>query len=286
MTRNNSDRLQAGAKTKDTEAPPEALSPLEFAIPTEFVELMSHGRFYPEGHPLHGKHDVEIKEMTAKEEDILTSRALIQKGIALDKLIDSILIDKSITSDDLLVCDKMGLLVAARMSAYGEDYDAQVTCRSCGNKVDVSFDLNKYLELQSEEEYDAALEELGVEITEKNTFYIVLPKTQWKVELQPLFGYHEKKMVESSEKRRKAKMPESMIVEQFRHAIVSVSGHAEIRTIMQAIENMPASDTRYLRKIYSQVLPNVNMKYNMECDRCFAESEVDVPITAEFFWPR
>ena len=85
---------------------------LNFASPTEFVELPSRGRFYPPSHPLHNKETVEIKFMTAKEEDILTSKALIKKGIAVDRMLQSLIVDKSIKVEDLLVGDKNALVVA------------------------------------------------------------------------------------------------------------------------------------------------------------------------------
>jgi hypothetical protein len=69
-------------------------SPFSFVVPTEFVDLPSEGRFYAEGHPLHNESTIEIKQMTAKEEDILTSRSLLKKGIALDRVLRNVIIDK------------------------------------------------------------------------------------------------------------------------------------------------------------------------------------------------
>ena len=59
-------------------------SGLNFVIPTEFVELPSGGRYYADGHPLHNQDTIEIKYMTAKDEDILTSRSLLKKGLAIN----------------------------------------------------------------------------------------------------------------------------------------------------------------------------------------------------------
>ena len=94
----------------------------ENKFPTEIVELPSKGHFYINGHPLSsGK--VEIKYMTAKEEDILTSENLIRQGTVIDKLLESLIVDKSIKVDDLLTGDKNALMVASRILAYGKDYD-------------------------------------------------------------------------------------------------------------------------------------------------------------------
>jgi hypothetical protein len=86
-----------------------------FVVPTEFIDLPSEGKFYPEGHPLHGQTTLEIKQMTAKEEDLLTSRALLKKGIALDRLLSSVIVNKSIDPNSLLVGDRNAILIATRV---------------------------------------------------------------------------------------------------------------------------------------------------------------------------
>ena len=112
-------------KPEASNPPPQVMNqgqsenPFSFVVPTEFVELPSKGIFYPENHPLHAKETIEIKQMTAKEEDILTSRALLKKGVALDRVISSIIMNKNISTNDLLVGDRNAILIAARVSGYG-----------------------------------------------------------------------------------------------------------------------------------------------------------------------
>ena len=74
-------------------------NPVEIATPTQVVDLPSKGLFYPQDHPWYGKESVEIRFMTAKDEDILVNKSYIQKGIVLDKLISSILLDKRVNLD-------------------------------------------------------------------------------------------------------------------------------------------------------------------------------------------
>ena len=94
----------------------------DYKFPTEMVDLPSKGYFYADGHPLSsGK--VEVKYMTAKEEDILTSQNLIQQGSVIDKLLESLIVDKSIKLDDMLIGDKNAIMVAARILGYGKDYE-------------------------------------------------------------------------------------------------------------------------------------------------------------------
>ena len=115
---------------------------LKFITPTEFVELPSKGLFYPDDHPLFNQEVIEIKHMTTKEEDILTSVALLKKGLALDRMLESIIVDKRIKTDNLLVGDKNALLVAARAHGYGAAYETAITCPRCDATQDYSFDLS------------------------------------------------------------------------------------------------------------------------------------------------
>ena len=96
----NKDRL-GGSQHQDTQ-PPAQTGGFSFVVPTEFVELPSQGRFYPQGHPLHGQDSIEIRQMTAKEEDMLTSRSLLKKGVALERVIASLITDKKINPDILM----------------------------------------------------------------------------------------------------------------------------------------------------------------------------------------
>ena len=145
MSRNKN--RTGGASQPDTAVPP-ALSQgagdggFSFVVPTEFVELPSEGRFYPESHPLHNQDVIEIKQMTAKEEDILTSQTLLKQGVALDRLLQSLIVDKRINPASLLSGDRSAIIVAARRSGYGSVYESQMNCPSCGTKQEFSFNLN------------------------------------------------------------------------------------------------------------------------------------------------
>ena len=144
MSRNKN--RTGGASQPDTAVPP-ALSQgagdggFSFVVPTEFVELPSRGS-YPEGHPLHNQEVIEIRFMTAKEEDILSSETLLKKGLAIERMIDSIVMDKRIKAENLLTGDRNAIIIAARISGYGALYQTQINCPSCGAKSRVDFNLN------------------------------------------------------------------------------------------------------------------------------------------------
>ena len=143
MRRNNEDRLMGGHKPTPSEEVPQMANPMDFVTPTEIVDLPSKGR-YPEGHPLHGSETVEIKHMTAKDEDILTNRSMLKKGVAIDRLLQNLLKDKSIDARSLFVGDRNAILIHARASAYGQDYKTKVQCPSCGEKSKFKFDLGDH----------------------------------------------------------------------------------------------------------------------------------------------
>lgn len=286
MSRNNEDRL--GATMIDAEAPPQAtgqLNPtpnnnLSFVAPTEFVEIPSGGAFYPEGHSLHRQTCIEIKHMTAKEEDILSDKALLKKGLAIDRFLKSVIIDKDINVDSLLVGDKNAILVAARITGYGAEYDTKLICPVCFAHGRQEFDLT-----QCEVNDSESLEENEVELTQNGTFLLTPPKTGVSVECKLFTGKEEKNLLAAIETRKKNKLPSADLTTQLKMMIVSVNGETDRQYINSFVENIPASDSRHLRATYQKCVPNVSLRQTYCCSSCEAETEIEVPFTSDFFWP-
>jgi len=282
--RNNQDRLgaQPGGETPPVSQPTQQTEqPLQFVTPTEFVELPSKGAFYPQGHPLHNVDTIEIRHMTAKDEDILTSRALLQKGIAIDRFLQNVIVDKNVNIADLLVGDKNAIIIASRITGYGSNYDATIGCPSCQKSVDFGFDLNE-CEVIPHNVYETQ----GVRKTPNNTFIIHVDKLDMDVEVRLLTSRDEVYLLQLSEKRRKKKLPESNLTEQLRRIIVSVNGNTDSQYINAFIEHVPAMDSRKLRTTYQKIVPNIDMNLNFICSECGHDGEVNVPFGANFFWPQ
>lgn len=282
--RNNEERT--GIRNPDADAPVEQLNEsnsFSFVTPTEFVDLPSEGRFYPEGHPLHGSDSVEIRYMTAKDEDILTSQTLLKKGIAIDRLLQNIIIDKNIKVDDLLVGDKNALIVATRITGYGDDYEVNITCPTCATVSPHNVVLS---ELNKVTISDDLLQAFDVNQTEQGTFTVNLPKSKVDVEIKLLTGRDEKSLMEISERRKKHKLQEAMLTDQFKSFIVSVNGNSDKNAISSFVDNMPAYDSRHLRNLYANITPNVDMEQVFSCPECMNITEVNVPFTVQFFWPK
>ena len=284
MARNNSRRTGGDDDNKPAQdaSPPPNLAPLDFSTPTEFVELPTEGRYYPEDHPLHNESVVEIRHMTAKDEDILTSRALLKKGIALDRFLQNILVDKRINLDSLYVGDKNAILVGARVTGYGPTYETQVTCPICTTTNKFSFDLESG-NLNSGGNFEE------FEITEKTngSFIIKTPATKVDVEVRLFTGQDEKYLLKTSAEKKKRNLPESSLTDQLNLMIVSINERTDNMTLKSFIDNMPARDARYLREAYEKIVPNVDLAQSFTCESCDYETDqMEVPFTTDFFWPK
>jgi len=269
----NQDRL-GGVQQPDTSPPPQqGGGGFSFVVPTEFVDLPSQGRFYAQGHPLHGKDSIEIKQMTAKEEDILTSRTLLKKGLALDKLIESLIVDKTINPASLLVGDRNAIIIAARVSGYGNGYDTNVSCPACETKQTYSFDLNSAHLVHGQTREDLQVTDNG-----DGTITCILPKTQVSVVARLLTGREEKRLIDVAN-------TDTLISTQLQSIIVSVNGDASPQAIDYLSNNLPSFDSRHLRMVMKMATPNIDLTQKFSCTNCGHTQEMEVPLTADFFWP-
>jgi len=282
-------RQQASVEPPQQEVVGNSVSPLSFVIPTELVDLPSRGKYYAEGHPLKDKTTVEIRQMTTKEEDILTNKSFIKKGIVIDRLIQSLLIDKNIDSKTLLVGDKNAIMVAARIASYGPNYDVSISCLECGFKSSHTIDLNETVVEDSDllEEKASQNKKFEHVRTPYGSLVIALPKTNWAVECKLLDGNDEIKIFNLlEEKKLKDQSASVSIVEQLLFIVSSINGVFDRATIKEAIEIMPSSDGHHLRNVYQKLIPNIRIEKKYTCSSCFSEQEVELPFTQEFFWPK
>jgi hypothetical protein len=246
-------------------------------IPVENVPLPSRGVIYDPSGPLFNVETLEIKPMTAKEEDILTSRALIKKGTVLTKLIHSCLLDKSIDPDTLISGDRNALLVSLRITGYGADYDVEVECPVCDTKSKQTFDLSslniKRLEIDPVQQGE-------------NLFEVQLPVTKKVVRVKFLTGKDEREMMITAERKKKSGIAtDSSITDRLLQSIISVDGITDKNKLGFFVKNIPARDSLVLRKFLDNYEPGIDMKAWMTCPSCHEQSEVGLPMGASFFWP-
>lgn len=278
----NKDRL-GGHTPEPAEAPQQsvekAFDPLSFVAPTEFVELPSKGN-YPEQHPLHGKDVIEMRFMTAKEEDILSSQTLLKKGVAIERMLDSLICDKTIKAQDLLVGDRNALIIAARISGYGANYKTQVSCPSCGTRNHFDFDLTQQRIHESQEN-----EELNLEKLENGNFTTKMPYSGFNIEFKLLDGKDEQFLTKLASDKKKRKMADTILTDQFKQMIVSIEGHSDRSIVSRYVDNMPTLDSTQLKACYKVASPDVKVTSEFECNSCGYSQEMEVPFNTDFFWP-
>ena len=252
-----------------------------FPTPTEFVELPSKGLFYGEGHPLHKVETVEIRHMTAKEEDILSSETLIKKGLVMDRLLKSVLVDDRVDPSSLLIGDKNAIIMSVRETGFGPLYGTTVNCPSCGALNEKEFSL------ENKETKDSNLIK-DVQLLENGNFLLTStdynPEITFEIKL--LTGKDEQRILKHVEGRKKLKLETGSVTELLKNIIVSVNGISQPSALQEIIGQIPAALSRKIRKVYEEAMPNIELKADFTCDNCSHTERLEVPINVDFFWPK
>lgn len=248
-------------------------------IPSEVAPLPSEGLVYPPGHPLHHAKWVDIKAMTAREEDILTSRALIKTNRVINTLLRSCILNPDIDPMQLLVGDRNAILIAIRISGYGPEYKVAITCPSCDKSSEQEVDLSS-LPLKGIPE-DAQSAADGA-----NAFEVVLPKSGAKCTFKLLTGADEAELMAMNANATKAGINDQIVTNRLKIQVLSINGETDRTKLAAIINSMPARDSRAIRKAADRITPGVELKYPFVCPECgHAAEEVEVPLGTEFFWP-
>ena len=247
-------------------------------VPTEVIPLPSKGRFYPEGHPLRSG-TIEMKYMTAKEEDILASQNLIKQGVVIDKLLQSLIVTR-INYNDLLTVDKNAIFIAARILAYGPEYTVEIACPSCGEKSKHTIDLQEFSE--------KAINWDGFEDGEiYHKFNLPIGKNQ--LTLKMLTHGDEKKIEEASKAYKKAAKTlgvDRELSTRLKHLIVAVDGNEDKNHISRFVDSMLSRDSLALRNHLKEITPDIDTTFHYECPACGHEiPKMQLPIDVGFFWP-
>lgn len=240
----------------------------KFKFPTEIVELPSKGLLYPEGHPLaSGK--IEMKYMTAKEEDILTNQNYIKQGVVIDKLLQSLVVTK-FDFDDLLIGDKNAIMVAARVLGYGKDYTFTY------NGEEITVDLSELPNIELDE---------STTIKGTNSFPYTLPHSGTNITFKLLTGKDEKNIdKEIQGLKRINKNSSSDISTRLKYIITSVDGEDDQKTIRDFVDNyLLARDSTALRSHIKLIQPDIKLTFIYNGPN--GEEEVAVPMQVQFFWP-
>ena len=236
-------------------------------IPTEIIDLPSKGLIYPAENPLSsGK--IEMKYMTAKEEDILTNQSYIQKGTVLDKLLQALIVSK-INYNDLIVGDKNAIMVAARILGYGKDYSFEYDGQNY--TIDLSDVDNK------------PFDELKLISKGVNEFNFTLPSSGLNITYKLLTHGDEQKIQNELEGLKRLGMNNSPeLSTRLKYIITSVNGDRDNKTIRQFVDTaLLARDSRELRKHIANTQPDVDLTFFPDG----SSDRIDIPVGLKFFWP-
>lgn len=246
-----------------------------YDFPTEVISLPSQGLCYPESNPL-SSGQIEIKYMTAKEEEILTSQNLIKKGIVLDKLFESIIVDSKINVDDILIGDKNAIMLATRILGYGPEYNIELTLDS-DEKESVVVDLSK-----------VQVKEIDTTLLNRENRYKFTTTNGNVLEYRLLTHGDEKKIdadIKALQRLNKGGTS-SELTTRYRYMIVSVNGKTDTSSITYFINNQFLTrDTKAFREHLKKIQPDIKMEFEYEDPRT-GEMEVrSIPMGVGFFWP-
>jgi hypothetical protein len=246
----------------------------EFRFPTEVIDLPSKGLVYPESSPL-SSGTIELKYMSAREEDILTNSNFIEKGIVIDKLLQSLIVTK-IDYNELITGDKNAILFAARILGYGANYDIEITDKF-GKRIPVNIDLSKL----ENKKIDESLFTPG-----KNEFDFILPQSKITVTFKLINASDEKAIADEIKGLKKAFPNDSFdVTTRLKHTIVAMNGDKNVEKIRGFVDNMLITDTRALRKYVNDITPDLLTNFDYVDSKGDVVEGVSIPMNINFLYP-
>ena len=249
------------------------MSEKQYDFPTEVLDLPSQGKLYPTDNPLSSGR-ITIKYMTAKEEDILSNQNLIKKGVVLDKLFESILVD-NVNIKDILIGDKNAILLATRLLGYGPDYTFRFYSDKTNQLITTTVDLSQI----KIKEVDYSL------FKNKNEFEFETPQGKNKLTFKLLTHGDELLIDKDIEAMNKINKDFSGdVTTRLRYMIKSVDGKTDVGSINKYLNGMLARDSRAFRQFVKEISPDLDMKFTYTHEDGETE-EASISMGVGFFWP-
>lgn len=255
------------------------MSNTNFEFPTEIIDLPSKGLVYSEDHPLR-KGNIEIKYMTAREEDILASQSLIKRGVVLDKLFESVVVEKNVDINDIFIGDKNAILLATRVMGYGADYVVEITDPFTREPQEVTINLSKI----KTKDFDESV------LNGANVYKFKLPKSGKELEFKLLTHGDETEITKETqalERLYKGKnAPTFDVTTRLKYMIQAVDGNRDRGTITKFVQNeFLALDTKAFRKYVKEISPDMDLKFEFTSELTGEKEALDIPFGISFFYP-
>lgn len=250
-------------------------------VPTVSVALPSKGVFYAATHPL-ASGVIDIYQVTARHEDILSNTNLLKKGTVLDEFLKALIATPNVSISDLLIGDKNALFIAARRSAYGDEYTTKIKCPECGVESNVNIDLS----ILAPKELSANLSNVT---KNENKISFKLP-TSGKTVTFSLLTHKDEVDIDAELKALvkfggdKNNSPE--ITTRLKYTIKAIDGDFDRIKVKNFVDTeLTAKDSLALRRYVRDLTPDMDMNFDFTCPSCGHQTKMTVPLGANFFWP-
>jgi hypothetical protein len=251
------------------------MSQTKFEVPSEVIDLPSKGLVYAKENPM-SSGNIEMYYMTAKTEDILTNVNLLRQGLAIEKMLKS-LIKTELEYDELTIGDRNGLLIASRILGYGKDYSFSYKNPTTGEVEKVTVDLQ-----------DLKYKEVDFTVFKNtNEIYFQLPHSKNELTFKILTVADDKKIDQEIKGVKKALgQDQGQLSTKLKHQITSVNGDSTLKTIREFVDSgaLLSRDSIALRKYIAQVTPDIDTTIQFTLSDG-TEVNTDLPMGAEFFFP-
>ena len=243
--------------------------------PSQFVKLPSKGLLYPQD-SLYSHGEIQLRYPTAEDENILTSKPLIQRGTVIDVFISNLLVNPMVNIDQLILGDKNALIIAARILAYGSQYTTKFKCPQCGAQKQTTFDLTKILNKQ----IDQSKITVG-----SNQFHYVLPVSKKDLTFKLLTSKQDAQIHNIIKNQKNSTGIDQQLTTRLKHVIVAVDGDTDKNNINKFIRVMPSRDSLSFRTYIRQIMPDLEMQVDYTCQQCGYNQSIQLPINYDFFYP-
>lgn len=249
------------------------------------IALPSEGKFYPVGHNCYGLQEIEVRNMTTSDEDILRTRNLVVTGKSVTRLLDKVILTPNIKSDDLLVGDRLAILVALRITAWGSEYKPYlkqtVICPSCDSEFIPKFDLSN---LSVRKPKDSLVAD------ESNCYRVHLPRSKKDVLVKFLTNKDESLIDDIVKARKKNQIGIDDGIDhtgtiRLQQQVVAVDGNFDRSFVNDFVETLNSFDVRVIRQFIYWNEPILDFNQSIECPECKIPFDLEVPITDELLYP-
>ena len=269
------EQVEVETRTPSKNADPTNPFGMSFVVSTSKVQLPTKGLFYPRDSSLYGVSEVEIKHMTAREEDLLSTVGTGDDQNVFNRLISGILTDKTIDPEGLLDEDKMAILLKARETGYGSKYESTIFCDNCDAETSAVFDLSKTTITSSatENQYNP----------DEDCFSVHLPISDIEIKIRRLTEKNRREIEKDKEKKESLNIDFNRTISILKRTIVSANEIVDQATLSKLYEVLPAADAKFLLNFDQGVIPKLSTAQDVECSKCTTVLEREAPLSWAFF---